>query len=808
MVVGLLATLKAGGAYVPLDPSYPEERLRYMLADSAPATVLVHGRTLGALTGLSEGVPLVDLETDMSQWASAESGNLARDTVEVNAGHLAYVIYTSGTTGRPKGVMNEHRGVVNRIVWMKALHDSREGDVVLQKTPFSFDVSVWEFFWPLTTGAQLVMARPEGHKDPQYLKEVIRRTRVNTLHFVPSMLQAFLEQEGAEDCTGIERVVCSGEVLSAGLVRRFHERLPGARIYNLYGPTEAAVEVTAWECVGGDRRESVPIGRPIANTKIYILDSHGQPTAIGIAGELHIGGVQVARGYLNKPELTAERFLADPFSGEAGARMYRTGDVARWTAEGVVEYLGRNDDQVKIRGFRVELGEVEARLGMCKGVSKAVVVAFEDGGGSHRLVAYYTGGNAPTAEVLREHVRAALPEYMVPAAYVRLEALPLTPNGKLDRKSLPAPERDAYGGDCYEEPVGQVEQALAKIWGELLQVGKVGRNDNFFELGGHSLLVVRMVAQVRAALGMEVALRQLLVQPSLAKFALTFATRVSSERQSNLVPFRTEGSSAPIFIVHGAGGDVTFVREIARALDQRVPVYGLAASGLDAGEEPLRSVPAMAERYVGAIRSIQKNGPYRVLGYSTGGIVAHAMAEHLMSLGETVSFLGLIDAGADVGSGVMSLAALTERERQSGLAETAVLSDLAVNLVPADAKSEYEALAATGDFAATLAYLKRIQVIPLDIDHEAVRRMVHVRLGTYEAVSRYRPAPIAVRATLFRAGQSGAGPLGWDKLLGPELHVVAVGGEHHTIVAQPHVERLANAIANELDRDPETGGDK
>jgi amino acid adenylation domain-containing protein len=403
---------------------------------------------------------------------------------------------------------------------MQEIHEAGVGDVVLQKTPFSFDVSVWEFFWPLTTGARLEMARPGGHRDPGYLKEVIREVGVGNLHFVPSMLQAFLEHEGREDCTSIERVVCSGEALPAGLVRRFHERLPGVKLHNLYGPTEASVEVTAWECVEGDTRESIPIGRPIANTHIYILDSHGQPTPIGVAGELHIGGVQVARGYLNRPELTAERFVEDPFSGVAGARMYRTGDVARWTDEGVVEYLGRNDHQVKIRGFRIELGEIEAHIARAAGVGDVVVVASENDDGDKQLVAYYTGSTPPSVDQLREHARRVLPEYMVPAAYVRLEALPLTPNGKLDRRALPAPESDAYTSRRYEAPHGERERDLADLWRELLNVERVGRNDNFFELGGHSLLAVTLIERMRR-LGLHADVRAVFATSTLKELAET-----------------------------------------------------------------------------------------------------------------------------------------------------------------------------------------------------------------------------------------------------------------------------------------------
>jgi acyl-coenzyme A synthetase/AMP-(fatty) acid ligase len=391
--------------------------------------------------------------------------------------------------------------VVNRLLWMQQAYGLGAGDVVLQKTPFSFDVSVWEFFWPLMTGAQLVMARPHGHKDPGYLAEVIRSAGVTTLHFVPSMLQAFVAHDGSARCTGIRRVVCSGEALPATLVRSFHDRLPGVELHNLYGPTEAAVDVTAWACEPGAVMDTIPIGRPIANTQMYVLDDRMQPVPVGVAGELYIGGIQVARGYLGQPGLTAERFVADPFAGDADARLYRTGDVGRWRTDGAIEYLGRNDHQVKIRGVRIELGEIEARLAELAGATEVVVVAREDAPGERRLVAYYTTdaatGATIDAEALRAHAANGLPAAMVPAAYVRLAAMPVSPNGKLDRKALPAPDGAAVAQQAYEAPEGAVEQRLAAIWAELLAVERVGRRDSFFALGGHSLLAIKLLERMR-----------------------------------------------------------------------------------------------------------------------------------------------------------------------------------------------------------------------------------------------------------------------------------------------------------------------
>ncbi|AIS50472.1 D-alanine--poly(phosphoribitol) ligase, subunit 1 [Burkholderia pseudomallei] len=525
MVVGLLAILKAGGAYVPLDPSHPPERLRRMLDDTNPVAVLVDDIGADALASFESHVaarsPRVHLSRDIAQWRACSPANPSTPR-ERAARRLAYVIYTSGSSGEPKGVMNEHRGVVNRLWWMQQTYALDERDAVLQKTPFSFDVSVWEFFWPLMSGARLVIAKPEGHKDPAYLSELIDRERVTTLHFVPSMLQAFLEDEGAaRGCGSVKRVMCSGEALPPSLVKRFYRCLPDARLHNLYGPTEAAVDVTAWACDAEEGGASVPIGRPIANTRIYVLDEYGQPVPRGVAGELYIGGVQVARGYLNRPELTRERFVDDPFV--AGGRLYKTGDLARWRTDGSLEYLGRNDFQVKIRGFRIELGEIEAQLAKVAGVRETVVLARDSGSpaGEKRLVAYYTG-NADVA-ALREQATRHLPAYMVPSAYVRLDAWPLTPNGKLDRRALPAPADDAYARAEYEAPQGAKEEALAAIWKDLLPVERISRHDNFFELGGHSLLVIGLSEKLRAA-GLHADVRVVYRASTLADLAAHLGT--------------------------------------------------------------------------------------------------------------------------------------------------------------------------------------------------------------------------------------------------------------------------------------------
>ncbi|HYH78631.1 MAG TPA: amino acid adenylation domain-containing protein, partial [Longimicrobium sp.] len=515
MVVGLLAVLKAGGAYVPLDPAYPEDRLRYMLADSRPALLLTQSSLAERFA--ESDLPVLALDADSALWTSQPETN--PDDRGLTPDHLAYVIYTSGSTGQPKGVMNLHRGLVNRLAWGQQAWALGGDDAVLLKTSLSFDGLVRELFWPLIAGARVVVARPEGHRDPVYLLDTIRRAGITTLNLVPSLLQVLVEEPGMESCRGLKRVLCGGEALSGALLARVHERLPWIEVHNLYGPSEAATAAVALRCTGDGTKASVPIGRPVGNTRLYVLDAAGEPAPVGVAGELYVGGAGVARGYEGRPEMTAERFVADPFGGEAGARMYRTGDLARWLADGTVEFVGRNDAQVKIRGYRVEPAEIEARLLEHPDVRDAAVLAREDVPGDRRLVAYVVGGAAATAETLRAHLGHLLPEYMVPAAYVRLDALPLTPNGKVDRRALPVPEGDAYVTRGYETPVGETEAAVAGIWAGVLGVDRVGRWDHFFELGGHSLLAVQVVSRVRHALQVEVALGDLFVRPVLRDFA-------------------------------------------------------------------------------------------------------------------------------------------------------------------------------------------------------------------------------------------------------------------------------------------------
>ncbi|CCH30005.1 non-ribosomal peptide synthetase [Actinosynnema sp. NPDC047251] len=501
LVVALHAVQRAGAAYLPLDVDHPADRIAGVLADAEPVLVLADRDF--------PGFPVVRLDSPLPEVDP-------RPLPAVSPDDAAYVIFTSGSTGRPKGVVVSHRGIVNRLLWMQDRYRLAPDERVLQKTPATFDVSVWEFFWPLLVGATLVVAKPDGHRDPAYLASVIREHRVSTVHFVPSMLRAFLDAADhaghtAAACSSLARVICSGEALPGDLARRCRELLH-VELHNLYGPTEASVDVTSWQVSNADGA-SVPIGRPVWNTGVRVLDPLLRPVPPNVAGELYLTGVQLARGYLNRPGLTAERFVADPY-GPAGSRMYRTGDLARWTADGVVEFLGRVDHQVKLRGFRIELGEVEAALAAAPGVRAAAVLLRAGAGGEPALVGYLAG--TPDLVEVRRSASAVLPDYMLPSAFVVLDELPLSANGKLDRKALPAPVIESVGSRA---PATARELALCRAFEDVLGV-PVGADDDFFALGGHSLLATRLVGRVRAQLGVDLPLRSLFAAPSPAALAL------------------------------------------------------------------------------------------------------------------------------------------------------------------------------------------------------------------------------------------------------------------------------------------------
>lgn len=631
LVAGLLGILRTGAGYAPLEPGYPAERLAFLLADS-DAPVLLTQRGLPTPHGCTAQIMLLDDPVEPPRSRRRPVGPAPDDT--------AYLIYTSGSTGRPKGVPNTHRAIANRIQWMQDTYRLGADDAVLQKTPVGFDVSVWEFFWPLATGARIVLAKPGGQKDSGYLRDLIAGAGVTVAHFVPAMLTVFLAEEGIERCTALRRVISSGEALPPDAARELTTRLPHCSLANLYGPTEAAVDVSSWECAGP--LETVPIGLPIDNTRLYVLDSALRPVPPGAPGELHIGGTAVALGYHRRPGLTASRFVPDPY-GPPGSRLYRTGDLARRRPDGTLQHLGRVDQQIKLRGLRIEPGETEAALRAQPGVADAAVVLREDRPGDKRLVGYVVaaGSDEPEPARLRTALKKLLPDHQVPAVVAVVPALPLTPNGKLDRRALPAPQLRRASGAT--RPATPAERLLAEIWSEVLGLTEVGTDEDFFDLGGHSLLATQVVARARGRLteagARPVSVMDLFTHRTIRDLAAVAARDEQDDSPRPLLHRLTPPVSAArrtrtfVCVPYGGGSPVVY-QPVADALPSDVELWAVAVPGHDVGVTEA-SVPfgELAERIAAEVRE-RTEGPVVVYGHcAVGTALAIAVSRLLEEAG-------------------------------------------------------------------------------------------------------------------------------------------------------------------------------
>ncbi|MGW6694196.1 amino acid adenylation domain-containing protein, partial [Rhodococcus sp. NPDC054953] len=642
LVVGMYATAKAGGAYVPIDPEHPADRIGHILATAAPVCVLTTSVDRVAVRGVAPVLDIDDL--DLSGYPDTPI-EAAERRAPLRGANTAYVIFTSGSTGTPKGVAVGHAAIVNQLLWKQAEFGLDSTDSALLKTAATFDLSVWEFWSALTSGGCLVVAAADGHRDPDHLLELIEEEGVTTLHTVPSMLSMLLAAAGGTLPSSLRRVLAIGEALPAETAREFRAG-NRAELVNLYGPTEAAVSVTAHRTSDEDG-VTIPIGVPEWNTRTYVLDERLRPVPVGVRGELYLAGTQLARGYHGRVGLTADRFVANPF-GDAGERMYRTGDVAAWRADGRIEYLGRSDFQVKVRGFRIELGEIEAALRRCPGVDAAAVAAVDDPTLGGRLVAYVVPN--PGTDLDPSGVRSALgrelPSYMVPAVIVPLDALPLGVTGKLDRKALPDP---VFTPTEYRRPGTDGERAVASVFEELLGVQRVGADDNFFELGGNSMVAVRVVTRLRELTGAEVSLQLLMTDPTPASIAARMAAGHGDAESALqvLYPIRTAGTDSPLFCIHPIVGLSWCYTGLAQHLDASRPVYGIQSPAIVADGDAPASLDELAARYVAEIRRIQPSGPYHLLGWSLGGVLAHAMAVQLQQVGERVESLTMLDSIAE-----------------------------------------------------------------------------------------------------------------------------------------------------------------
>ena len=631
LVVALVAVLRVGAAYLPMDLAHPVERRARILRSAQPVALL-------ALD--DDGIEWQDA---MPHFAPRVWPQTAGDTAlpAVAPQHAAYVIYTSGSTGEPKGVVVEHRAIVNRLEWMRTHYGVDASDRILQKTPATFDVSVWEFFLPLLAGATLVVAPPDAHRDPVAIARLVREAGITTLHFVPSMLAAFL---AAPEARGLStrRVFVSGEALDADLRDRFHATVH-AELHNLYGPTEAAVDVSYWPANADDSSRPVPIGFPVWNTRLYVLDARMRPLPPGVVGDLYLGGVQLARGYLGRDDLTAERFLDDPYL--PGERIYRTGDLARWRNDGAVEFLGRSDHQVKLRGLRIELGEIEAAIVASGLASQAAVIVREDRAGDRRLVGYLQPTTGFDAATLRTFVAAHVPDYMVPTAFVALGDWPVTANGKLDRDALPAP---AFAAGAFVAPRTPTETVLAALFADALGIERVGADADFFALGGDSLLAVHLLLAIQQRFGRDPGLGAVFATPTVEGLAAALDAGEGMAPDHGLAPLialgRGDPAHDPLFVVHPAGGIAWCYRELARALTPARSVFGLQSPALDLAQPLPGSIDALSAEYADRVIETQPDGPVHLLGWSVGGILAQAMAVRLRSLGREVGVLALLDA--------------------------------------------------------------------------------------------------------------------------------------------------------------------
>ncbi|MHB5890941.1 enterobactin non-ribosomal peptide synthetase EntF [Klebsiella pneumoniae] len=649
LTLALHGIVEAGAAWLPLDTGYPDDRLRMMLEDARPSLLIA---TEDQLARFSD-IPGLESLCYQQPLAAGDDAPLALSKPD----HTAYIIFTSGSTGRPKGVMVGQTAIVNRLLWMQDRYPLSADEVVAQKTPCSFDVSVWEFWWPFIAGAQLVMAEPEAHRDPQAMQQFFARYGVTTTHFVPSMLAAFvasLDADSVAACRTLRRVFCSGEALPTELCREW-ERLTGAPLHNLYGPTEAAVDVSWYPACGPELAavtgSSVPIGWPVWNTGLRILDAAMRPVPPGVAGDLYLTGIQLAQGYLGRPDLTASRFIADPFA--PGERMYRTGDVARWLANGAVEYLGRSDDQLKIRGQRIELGEIDRVMSALPDVGQAVShacvfnQAAATGGDARQLVGYLVSDSGLPLDTaaLKARLAEQLPPHMVPVVLMQLAELPLSANGKLDRKALPLP---TLGGErSGRPPEPGMETLVAAAFSQLLGCEVNDIDADFFALGGHSLLAMRLAAQLSRQLARQVTPGQVMVASTVGKLSALLAADLSDEQAQRLgldtlLPLR-ESDGPTLFCFHPASGFAWQFSVLARYLSPRWSITGIQSPRPQGPMASAASLDEVCEHHLRTLLAQQPHGPYYLFGYSLGGTLAQGIAARLRQRGEAVAFLGLLD---------------------------------------------------------------------------------------------------------------------------------------------------------------------
>ncbi|WP_269321363.1 amino acid adenylation domain-containing protein [Rhodococcus sp. UNC363MFTsu5.1] len=735
LMIGMYAIVKAGGAYVPIDPDHPADRTNYVLETAAPVCVLTTSRDRFEVDGRFDMLEIDRL--DVSGHAATPVTDADRQA-PLHLDNSAYVMFTSGSTGKPKGVVVTHRAIVNQLVWKQSEYGLGADDVVLQQIAMTFDVSVWEFFWALQNGARLVIAKPDGHKDPSYLAEVIAEHGVTTATFVPSPLGVFVAVADAASLRTLKRAFVIGEALPPETAARWRE-LTDAGLHNMYGPTEAAVSVTNWEARAEDT-VTTPIGLPQWNVQVHVLDAGLRPTPAGVAGELYLAGPQLARGYLTRPGITSDRFVANPY-GAAGERMYRTGDLVRRRGDGVLEYIGRTDFQVKLRGQRIELEEIESAVLGHTSVLQTAVLVVQDERTGDQLVAYVVpeDGREVDGEELKRFVGGALPAYMVPNAVVVLDEFPLNASGKLDRKQLPVPEF-ADAGE-YRAPSTATEATVAGVLAEVLGLERVSVDASFFDLGGNSLTATRVMARLAEELGVTVPLRAVFMDPTAAGIAAAIegdADGAAGEAGmfDVLLPIRTAGDRPPVFVVHPVLGLSWAYSALSSVLDPRIPIYGLQSPAASGDTALPGSIEEIADRYVTEIRSVQPEGPYRLVGWSLGGVIAHAMAVRLQADGQQVERLVMLDSFAGDAADQLGEQAVTAEEILGGFGIAGA--------------AELDPEAASID--EVLALLRESTGGPLSaVSEDWLRQMVASATNSIELMHRYVPPTVDGDMVLFTA---------------------------------------------------------
>ena len=802
VAVSLLGILKAGGVYLPLDPAYPKHRIAFMLEDSKATVLLTQTRLIHGLP--EHRARVVDLDTDSEATIRESAEN---PTSLIQPDNLAYIIYTSGSTGRPKGVLVSHGSIAEHCGDAEKYYELKPTDRVLQLASMSFDLSLEQILPTLIAGARLVVVGPEVWRANEFHSKAaeVGLTVVDLpTGYWQELIQDWTAGSEPELSAPYRLFLVGGDAMSPEALDLWQQSPLGAiRLINAYGPTEATITATAYETgsqsCNGVRFHRVPIGRALANREIYILDRDSNPVPIGVPGELHIGGRSLARGYLNRPDLTADKFIPNPFSSLAGARMYKTGDLARQLADGNIEYIGRTDHQVKIRGFRIELGEVETALAQHFAVRQAIVSTHQDVRGEKRLVAYVVGDHehGPTANDLRAFLKDRVPEYMVPSVFMLLESIPVMPNGKADRGALPKPDQTRPEmGKAFVAPRDGVEGQLAALWEEVLGVRPIGVTDNFFELGGHSLLAVRLFALIDKRLGKRLPLAALFQGATVEGLAAIVRQDSWSEALSSLVPIQPQGKKRPLFLVHPAGGHVFPFIGLVQCLGPDQPCYGLQARGVEEGQEAHTRIEDMAACYIQAIQSVQPEGPYLLGGWSMGGEIAFEMAQQLHTLGQRVALLALLDAR--IPSSVESVA---DEEFEAML-----LADV-IRYFGLSAECETGvALLPSGELLArVLEQGKSAGLIPPGIDADQAHRLIDLCKSDFRASRNYVLHRYPGRVTLFKANENPSGnaidpTLGWSDWADEGVDVQIVPGNHATMIYTPNVETLAAKLAACIER--------